>query len=724
MKKTSKKNISKLLQDIRHHKKGANLKFLLKENRPIISKILPKAPKATLLNTLSKQSKAALQNALSFVKEKQAGLLTIHKYSWAIKVVVILFILGINFYIFNLLNFKNLVLSKTVVIYEELSRGKTALSELRPKAAESAFLAADQELTNIRQKARNYGFTALSGLLGNLIPGLKGIPQVLNNLSYLNQTSLAIAKNVDYLTNHGLALALNNGGSQIITALENLHYNIGQLMALNIEIKKQSDQLKTLSSKITSFVNTFNDDYISTSVNLAKAREWLGAFLTTLKSTREQHLLIIFQNPSEMRPAGGFIGSHADITIWRGSIKNIAIDDIYNADRQLDLKIIPPKQLQSLTKDWGARDANWFFDFPTSAQKVVYLLENSNLYKQKSIRFLGLTAINIKVLESLLEITGPIKVPQYELVLDQENFLQEVQYEVEAGRDKKPGQNPKKILSVVAPLILEKLTNLSESQKTVLLTKFQQHLKNKDILFYFKDQTLQSFAVEMNVAGEILALPKNFSGDYLAVVNANIAGGKTDAFINQEIILKSEISGDGTIYNYLTIKKRHSGQNEEEWWYTTDNKSFVKILTPQNSRLKAITGNYYKTVNRLINYERAGYQQDPHLQSIENSNFLKKFQAEVGQEFGKTYFATWFRVPAGTQKTLELQYDNPRRAIVKDGASYKFIFEKQSGTQGSLEYSVTAPLGYVWQETGTDIFEYTTLNPQAREIIELTLMKL
>ena len=471
--------------------------------------------------------------------------------------------------------------------------------------------------------------------------------------------------------------------------MENLNRNLEKLAAVSQKIKNQSGQLQKISSQTASLLGSFDENYLRASVDLYKAREWLAALIALLKSPDEQHFLLIFQNPSEMRPAGGFIGSHADIALEKGSVKSLNVDDIYNADRQMDLKIVPPKQLQSITARWGARDANWFFDFPTSAAKVIYFLENSKLYQSRGIAFFGAAAINVNVLESLLEITGSIEVPQYQMTLSSENFLREVQYEVEAGRDKKPGQNPKKILSVITPFLLEKLSGLSGEQKTEVIKMLQYHLQNKDIMFYFKNLELQDFAAEIGAAGEVFSLPDDYSGDYLAVVNANIASGKTDAFIRQKIILDSELQGDGSVKNHLAIERTHSGQNEKDWWYRTENKNFIKIMTPPRASLQSLTNH--------------------------------SSQAETGQESGKNYFAAWFNLKAGAKKTLELKYDLPRQATVQNGAAYQFIFEKQSGVNGSLEYTVAAPIGYVWKETKTDIFRFQTENPKAREIINLTL---
>ena len=710
MSKVSKNNISKTLDDVRRPGRLPKTNLSMRQQEPRVT--------AQPLHKNSPVSETASKNNYLLIKTKQCAAETKSKKSCDLlkKAAVIFLVLIINVYIFNLLNFKDLLSGKVLIIYEEFVKGKNAIAQFKPEIAESAFLAADQELSAIQKRAKISGF--------NFIPVLSEIPTILGSVSNFNQASLAITRDINFLKNNGLNLALNNGGEQIIKTLGHLNNNVENLITSNTEIKNQSSKLKNLSSKIASFADAFSNNYLDISLNLYKTKEWLNSLLAILKSPEEQHILLIFQNPSEMRPSGGFIGSHADITIEKGSIKNIAIDDIYNADRQLDLKLIPPKQLQSLTKNWGARDANWFFDFPTSARKVIYLLENSDLYKEKSTKFLGAAAINVDVLEGLLEITGPIEVPQYQMTLTKENFLREIQYEVEAGQDKKPGQNPKKILSVAAPLILEKLTNLPEDKKALIFENLRKHCQNKDVMFYFKNFSLEDLAVKTGMGGEIFSTPADFQGDYLAVISANIAGGKTDAFIDQKIFLKSEVQNDGSIHNDLTVERNHSGQNEKEWWYNTTNKNFVKILVPQNSSLKGIAGNYYKTINPSINYNKAGYEYDLELKGIENSSLIDRLQAELGQELDKTYFATWFDVAAGTKKSLELQYENPHQISIKDGAVYKFVFDKQSGINGSLQYSVSAPIGYAWKETGNENFEYFTENPKAREIIELTLQKL
>ena len=233
----------------------------------------------------------------------------------------------------------------------------------------------------------------------------------------------------------------------------------------------------------------------------------------------------------------------------------VKIDDIYNADRQLNIKIAPPRELSAITSTWGARDANWFFDFPVSAEKVSYFLENSKLFSDTGTKFENVIAINTNLLKSFLEITGPIEIPEYNLTIDSSNFLKEIQYEVEAGRDKIPGQNPKKVLSFMAPILIDKLKNLDNDGKIKMIRVIKEAATPKDIMAFSKNDSIQKIFWNMIFPENLFLFLKIGMATTLAIVNTNVAGGKSDAFIDQQIQLESQILDDGTISDNLIITR-------------------------------------------------------------------------------------------------------------------------------------------------------------------------
>lgn len=583
--------------------------------------------------------------------------------------------------------------------------------------------AINNEIQNIGKKADNYGIIEFLKIIGLFNSSLKEVPGAFKNISDISDRSAQIANDIDHLKNNALQLIFNQKGEELKTLINNLQTNLLALEKLNTEFKNQARQIKDLSPKLSAIYEAFDKNYLAINLNIYRAEEVLTALDAVLSSPKETKILLLFQNPTEIRPAGGFIGSFGYITLDKGSIKEIKIEDVYNADRQLNIKVVPPRELSAITPTWGARDANWFFDFPISAEKVSYFLENSKLFSESGIKFDNVIAINTNLLGSFLEITGPIEIPEYNMVIDRSNFLKEIQFEIEAGRDHKPGQNPKKVLSYLAPLLIDKLKNLDDAGKMKMIDMLKEASSQKDIMGFSKNDSVQKIFLTYGLSGESFSIPQNWNGDYLAIINANIAGGKSDAFINQRIQLESQIFEDGTISNNLIITRSHSGQNEKDWWYTATNKNYLKVITPKQSELISIKGNvaspykYISPAKSLI--------KDLDLVNMESDLiYNKESKIWQGGDINKNILGAWFNTLAGKTSTLEMNFKQNEKIIVDDEARFTFVLDKQSGVGGSFEYKMTAPPGYIWKESGISIFSYGTQQISSRETIQLTLKRM
>ncbi|MDD5397161.1 MAG: DUF4012 domain-containing protein, partial [Candidatus Moranbacteria bacterium] len=83
-------------------------------------------------------------------------------------------------------------------------------------------------------------------------------------------------------------------------------------------------------------------------------------FADLLGGNGPRKYLFLFQNNSEMRATGGFIGSYGLLDIANGHIKNFFIDGIFNPDGQLKDRIVPPAPIQKISANWSMHDSNWF----------------------------------------------------------------------------------------------------------------------------------------------------------------------------------------------------------------------------------------------------------------------------------------------------------------------------------------------------------------------------
>lgn len=607
-----------------------------------------------------------------------------------------------GFFAFNLLTFKNKAKQSLFSIKDNFQVAAQSLSSFKLDKAQSSLQSVNKDIQSLKKKSDLLGLT--------LIDEIKG---AFTNLSLLGQKALGFGEDLADLSSNGFQWLVGGQGERLISKLESLRNNMDQLALISAALQDQALK-KNLG---------INNEGLEVGADLKKNLDFLDALIGWLKPAENQHFLVLFQNASELRPAGGFIGSYADLNLKGGSLINIDVRDIYDPDGQLDLKIIPPKPLQAVTSRWGARDANWFFDFSLSARKVIEFLEKSKIYSEKNIEFSGAIAVNMEAIKDILFATGPIQMEEYGLEINSENILGVIQKEVEEGQDKKIGQ-PKNILKKLTPILFEKIGNLNEDGKVILAGKLGDRFANKDIMIYFKDLAIEGYLKNLGVAGEVMDLPEDFNGSYLAVVNANIGGHKTDEFINQKIQLDIDIDSEGKSVHNLVIQREHFGQNEKEWWYNAPNKDYLQIFVPSGSELTAATGVEQREIPKR-DYRRLGYKSDADVSALESSyQRIAKFDIDKLGLLGKTIFGFWLTTDPGKEKSLKLSYVGAKPVVVSNRSSYTFIFEKQSGSKTSLAISLTAPSGYVWKENGRPVFDYIIQNPPARLILKTTLSHL
>jgi hypothetical protein len=501
--------------------------------------------------------------------------------------------------------------------------------------------------------------------------------------------------------------------------------------------KSNPDDLRQSFLNISEAVNFFKDylnqmksenyrgsdfDYLIFKTELNRLSNFLNNFINFMEDGKEHRFLVLFSNTSEMRPGGGFIGSYADISVSNWKINQIEILDINEPDKKNNQKIIPPKALQNVIISWKAADSNWFFDFKKSALKTIQFLENSDFYKENNVKFDGALLITPQVISDILSLTGPIEINS-EFVFNQDNFLIELQKIIQEKRSKKDLE-PKQVLTDFFNKILEKFSGLNLEDKNKILDFVFNWRKNKDINFYFKNKDFQSLVEAYDLAGKIQKLEPSFFGDYLAVVDANPASGKSDIFIQKKVNLKIQISNNGILNNNLEIKRYNFVKNSDAWWYKLDNLDFVQIFTPAGSELLAVFGGEDKKIYPRINYQKNGFIFDESLNYERTEKIIEAFpQIKIYNDEDKNIFGTFLTTPLQTTSILNLEYSRKLFKIPKSGNIFTFILEKQIGDRGEYNIEINAPIGFKFKENNSSVFQYQSKNSAEKEVINLTLVE-
>lgn len=381
-----------------------------------------------------------------------------------------------------------------------------------------------------------------------------------------------------------------------------------------------------------------------------KAMIFLGA-------NEDKRYLFIFQNNTELRASGGFIGSYALVDFSSGEIKKIDVPGGGSYDTEAGLRdfIVSPEPLHLIKPRWYFWDANWWPDFKKTAEKLMWFLEKSD---GPSVD--GVISMTPTVIEDILSLIGPIDMREdYNLVINSENFWIETQNLAEQKPD--VTKKPKKIIGDLMNKMIEELPSRIDKENIFDLAQvLLKTLKQKHILFYFNNEELQEKVREYSWSGEI----EESLYDYLMLVNTNVAGGKSDRDMEQEIYHQVEVAEDGSIYNTVTVRREHKGR-KGDMFSGVRNNSWMRFYVPEGSELIEANGflpieaEHFKEIEDF-------WEIDSDLVAEREAKVDAKSGTKIYNELGKTVFANWSWVDPGERIEVSIKYKLP----------FKLSFEK------------------------------------------------
>lgn len=509
---------------------------------------------------------------------------------------------------------------------------------------------------------------------------------------YISSAGKSLNRTIQTLYSFENPLKQEREGSSLLETFKSAEENLGAANADLLKAQKYLDKIK-----VDDLPEDKREEFVRLKGKLPEITQAISAFsenshtfIDILGGNGPRKYLLLFQNNYEMRPTGGFIGSYGLLDIYNGKVRNFYIDGIFNPDGQLTEKIVPPKPIQKVSAAWSLHDSNWFPDFPSSAEKAILFFE-----KTGGPTVDGVITFTPQVMQRLLEITGPIEMSEYGTTLNAENFIEQTQYEVETDYDKEKNQ-PKKILSDLAPIVLDKIfsaKDVSSIAKTI--SAFSNGLSQKQILIYSTNKDFQKIISSQHWSGEMLETKK----DYLSVINTNINGYKTDGVVDERIDHLAEIQEDGSIINTVTIIRKHNGGNDEYEWFNKVNADYMRVYVPLGSKLLEAEGQTREFNDPPLDYDLLEFKRDRDIEREESSITIdEKSGTRTYEESGKTVFANWVYVSPQETVTMKYKYLLPFKILFeKQGVadSYSILFQKQSGSLGSnLESQVKYPRNF------------------------------
>ncbi|KKS40179.1 MAG: hypothetical protein UV02_C0045G0003 [Candidatus Kuenenbacteria bacterium GW2011_GWA2_42_15] len=593
-----------------------------------------------------------------------------YKHNWRFRaagifaVAALFLILPLQIYLFysRAEQTKAVVLGASDFGVQHLLQAGIAGKDLNIQDAGREFVLAGQEFERAKNSFRGLGI--LANGLASLAPDVRAGTQLLevaiksaNVGRILAKTSQLMAKftgNIDYKQIEADSRpeaksmdkidwrAVDRDLEQAVADATAIEKIIKEVDLGNARLSAYREQAATVKNQLP-MIASLLEDY----------RDLTKIVVSMLGVDEPKRWLLVFQNNAELRPTGGFLGSYAVVDLKNGEIKKIEVPGggFYDLKGSLAVMVDAPYPFHLFSPIWQPWNANWFFDWPSSAEKITWFYDKSG---GPSVD--GVVSFTPDVLEDLLKLTGQIEMPDYKMTIDDNNFRRLTQAEVEINYDKAENK-PKKFIGDLLPMVLDKVFSLEGEQRVEALQIIFDSLKSKDLLTYFKDQDIQKIADKLKWTGRV----EQYDKDYLAIVHTNIAGGKTDQVIKNTVEHKIEIMNNGEIVDAVTLTREHQGKVGDVFEGQT-NTDFVRFYVPQDSKLLATSGFDPMPTDREFQTATSGVEADPDLTRLEsNLRVDGESGTRIVDEFGKTSFGNWLSVAPGEIKKVSVKYLLPWR---------------------------------------------------------------
>lgn len=379
--------------------------------------------------------------------------------------------------------------------------------------------------------------------------------------------------------------------------------------------------------------------------------------------------LVLTQDPAELRPTGGFIGSYGIITFASGALTEHRFEDVVPLDFPWDYpRIEPPQELADYLlgarQPWQFADANWSPDFPTAARDALRLYTNES----GDARIDGVIGITTYTIDEILKVTGPVHVPDYDVTIASgETTLKTLQLTRTAG----PGEDRKAFLPAFAERLIAAVFSLPSRSWADLPGAAGTLRDGRHVLAWFPDPTDQALAARAGVDGAV----RQDRGDYVFPVDANVSpASKLSAWTARALDLDVQIDEFGNARTTLQTTWTNGVDTEAGASYREmENVGgrilgvYFRLLVPELSRFESVTGGTLAPVDR---------------------------PAVISTEAGRSVVGAYVKVPAG-DTTLQVKWTSPYAAdLDSDGGGYRLTIQAQPGMRpGPLRLTIRVPGG-------------------------------
>jgi Protein of unknown function (DUF4012) len=375
---------------------------------------------------------------------------------------------------------------------------------------------------------------------------------------------------------------ISNAEGVMIHALYYINDIRSQMSQVSIKDLPVSDtQKKQLASVMALMPKA--EDMIVQGQGLIGIVSWL------LGVGHERRFLVQTMDRGELRPGGGFTGMYGILTLQNGRMAPFTLQDVTPLDyagNGMELGRQAPPEYRSWMKFgfWGLRDANLSGDFPTTARLAMQVFQ-----EEGGGPIDGNIALTPTVIAHILNVIGPIKVPQYNETITAQNLEDKLHYyqqdfgAIAIERQKTGTSNAatrKAFTSLLGKLLLGKVRQLQVKQLVKVVQNAVKDIQSRDLEIYFANPLAETWLIQHGYSGGMDTFAKQ---DGFMVVQSNISISKASQYVHTTEQDNVVLDAQGGATHNLTITLDYK-QTGPVYGYDTY-ADYIRVYAPANAQI-------------------------------------------------------------------------------------------------------------------------------------------
>lgn len=238
----------------------------------------------------------------------------------------------------------------------------------------------------------------------------------------------------------------------------------------------------------------------------------LSAALTFAGVSGPKTYLVLSQNPDELRPTGGYIGTYGVISANNGTFHLDRYDSVESWTEPRPTDVVPPSEVSSVFAidprlSQTLADVNDTPDWSAAAQLAVQLWQAGG---EQPVD--GVVSFTPALLAGILTVVGPVNVPEYGQTVTAANALPLIDYYAHTLASQL-GSHRKDFIAALAEALLPKLLAAPASEWKPLGKALSTSLEAREAMAWSADASVQSEINRLHWAGDMPATKGDFFQD-------------------------------------------------------------------------------------------------------------------------------------------------------------------------------------------------------------------